>query len=283
MRAAVGSHEPAGVWFDDAGKPGGPVVVLVHGSMDRSAGLLRLSRRLDDDHHVIRYDRRGYGRSARCGPPWSVDANVDDLVSLVEQRVDRRALDDGGVALFGHSFGGNVALGVAARRPELVRCVVVYETPLSWLDWWPRDSAGAAALGASDSGDAAEAFMRRLVGDAAWERLPAAKRLERRAEGAAMVAELADLRRAVPWKEADVTVPVLAIRGEHARPHHRAATAHLSEHIAGCRAETVPGAGHAGPHSHAEQVAEVVRPFLTEYERSPDELTARSRPCAADG
>ena len=51
------------IWSHEAGPPGAPPVVLVHGAMDRSAGMLRLSRRLDETHRVLRYDRRGYGRS----------------------------------------------------------------------------------------------------------------------------------------------------------------------------------------------------------------------------
>jgi len=205
---------------------------------------------------VLRYDRRGYGRSVDVGPPWSVDANIGDLEALLVSEAPRPAV------VFGHSFGGNVALGLAARRPELVRGVVVYETPLSWLDWWPGDSAGAAAMAADDPGDAAEAFMRRLVGDAAWERLPAPKRSERRAEGAAMVAELADLRRGAPWDGEQIDVPVLALHGEHARPHHRAAIEGLGDMIPACRSAMVPGAGHAGPHTHADAVADSMAPFL---------------------
>ena len=52
--------------------------------------MLRLSRRLSDRFHVIRYDRRGYGRSAAGGPPFTVADNVDDLERLV-RRTHRRA------------------------------------------------------------------------------------------------------------------------------------------------------------------------------------------------
>lgn len=243
------------LWSETAGQPDAPLVVVVHGSMDRSAGLLRLSRRLDATHRVLRYDRRGYGRSADVGGPRDVAANVADLELLVEAASPP-------AVVFGHSFGGNVALGLAARRPDLVRAVVVYETPLSWLDWWPGNSAGGAAMAVDDPGDAAEAFMRRLVGDAVWERLPASKQAERRAEGRAMVAELADLRRVAPWRGEDIEVPVLALYGEHARPHHRAAMAGLEDMIAGCRSAMVPGAGHAGPHTHADEVRAAIAPFL---------------------
>ncbi len=244
------------VWFDVAGDEASPPVAVVHGSMDRSAGLLRLSRRLDSTHRVIRYDRRGYGRSVDVGPPWTVEANIDDLEAVLVACASEPSV------VVGHSFGGNVALGLAARRPDLVAAVVVYETPLSWLDWWPDNSAGAAAMAADDPGDAAEAFMRRLVGDAVWERLPAPKRAERRAEGAAMVGELADLRRRAPWDGSEIDVPVLALRGEHARPHHRTAAEHLPTMIPRCRVALVAGAGHAGPHTHPDAVAAAMSPLL---------------------
>ncbi len=253
-------HGPDGIWWDSAGDPSLPTIVLVHGSMDRSAGLLRLSRRLDDAFHVVRLDRRGYGRSQAVGPPWTISANVDDVEALIAQ-LDEPLGVSSVCCVFGHSLGGDVALALAERRPDLVDAVVVYETPLSWLDWWPRDSAGAAAMAAGSPADAAEAFMRRLVGDPVWERLPPAKQAERRSEGAAMVEELADLRRAAPWSS--IEVPVLALCGEHGRAHHRWGTAWLGETLADCRVATVPGAGHAGPHTHPSTVAAEVVEFLT--------------------
>jgi pimeloyl-ACP methyl ester carboxylesterase len=242
-----------GIWFEIAGDAALAPLVVVHGSMDRSAGLLRLSRRLDTQFRVVRYDRRGYGRSAAVGPPWTVRANVDDLERIV---VNASASSGRTVTLFGHSFGGNVALAAAARRPELVTAVGVYETPLSWLDWWPGNSAGAAALAAEHPRDAAEAFMRRLVGDEAWDRLPDSKQAVRRAEGAAMVGELADLRREAPWHADDVIVPVAAMYGESARPHHVRAMHGLADLVSTCRVVTVPGAGHAGPHTDAAAVGD---------------------------
>jgi pimeloyl-ACP methyl ester carboxylesterase len=228
--------------------------------MDRSAGLLRLSRRLDTGYRIVRYDRRGYGRSSSVGPPWTVEANIDDLRDLIE--AEQRTTGCGAAVVFGHSFGGNVALGLADRRPDLVDAVVVYEMPMSWLDSWPNNSAGAAAMATPDPSDAAEAFIRRLVGDEAWERLSPAKQELRRTEGRAMVAELADLRVSAPWTPARIAVPELAKYGENGRPHHQAAMQAFPDVVAKAQVERVPGAGHAGPHSHAEAVGTAVTTFI---------------------
>ena len=40
------------VWSDEAGPADAPVVVLVHGAMDRSSGMLKVSRRLDERYRV---------------------------------------------------------------------------------------------------------------------------------------------------------------------------------------------------------------------------------------
>ena len=112
---------------------------------------------------------------------------MEDLVGVLGGRT---------AVVFGHSYGGNIALALATRRPDLVSAVAVYETPLSWLDWWPGSTAGADALATrGDPADAAERFMRRLVGDERWGRLPAATREARREEGVAMVGELTDVAR----------------------------------------------------------------------------------------
>jgi pimeloyl-ACP methyl ester carboxylesterase len=164
--------------------------------------------------------------------------------------------------VFGHSFGGNVALALADRHPHLVDAVAVYETPLSWLDWWPDNSAGGAALSVEESGDAAEAFMRRLMGDDGWERLSPSKRAIRRVEGAAMVGELAHLREQEPWSAERIGQPVLAMCGERAkRRHHRAATA-LGEMLPDCHTVQIHGAGHFGPYTHPDLVAAHLIEFM---------------------
>jgi len=132
----------------------------------------------------------------------------------------------------GHSLGGVIALALAQRRPELVRAVVAYEAPMSWCDWWPKVTAGAVAMSAEVAAeDAAERFMRRIVGDDRWERLPPRTRLQRRAEGPALVAELRSIRDPAnpPYEAAALAVPVIAAHGTESSPHHKQTAQRLAQ------------------------------------------------------
>ena len=244
----------AAIWSEEAGPDGAPLIALVHGSMDRSAGLLKLSRRLDDDHRVLRYDRRGYGRSAPHPGPFGMDGQVADLVELLAGRP---------AVVFGHSYGGNVALAVAARHPELVRAVGVYESPLSWLDWWPRTTAGSGAVDEQgDPADAAERFMRRMIGDERWVHLPPGARRARRTEGAAMIGELTDLTANAPWASDDIRAPALAIHGSLGAAHHGLSTAYLGDVLADVKVIEIDGARHFGPNTHPDAVAAEIRALI---------------------
>ena len=247
----------APLWSATNGVPGATHIVLVHGSLDRSSGMARLGRRLDERFRVTRYDRRGYGRSMPHAGPFGIEAQVDDLVNVITSAPDARQP----CLVFGHSYGGNVALATAQRRPELVAGVVIYETPLSWLPWWPGSTAGADARAWDhDPAGAAERFMRRLIGDARWEHLPESTREARRAEGPALLGELADLSRAEPWSPDRISAPVLAMRGELGPPHHEQGTGVIAGWF-DSPLVTIPGARHFGPNTHPDEVAAVISDF----------------------
>jgi pimeloyl-ACP methyl ester carboxylesterase len=96
----------------------GPTLVLLHGGMSSSAGLLhRLGPPLAKEFRIAAFDRRGHGRTADTDAPFSYSAMADETIAFLEY-LDRR------VHLVGHSDGGNVALLVAMRRPDLVHRVV---------------------------------------------------------------------------------------------------------------------------------------------------------------
>jgi pimeloyl-ACP methyl ester carboxylesterase len=218
--------------------------------MDRSAAMVLLSRRLDSDHRVLRYDRRGYARSRSAGAPFTIDAHVADLANLLD---GRRAI------VFGHSYGGNVALALAQRHPQLVRAIALYEVPLSWLPWWPGSTGrrGVAVQGPPE--DAAEQFMRRMIGDDQWAALSDLTRAARRSEGVAFVEEIADLGGAPPWQAEHVDVPTVVMYGSLTREHHRDGCHYLAELLSDRDAIAIEGARHNGPFTHPDAVAAVIR------------------------
>jgi pimeloyl-ACP methyl ester carboxylesterase len=245
------------LWHEETGPVDAPLVVLIHGSMDRSTGMLRLSRKLDAEARVLRYDRRGYGRSAPHDGPFDMGEQVADLVELLG---GRRAV------LVGHSYGGNVALATAARHPHLVSAVAIYETPLSWEPWWPGTTAGGSALATRGStADAAEGFMRRLIGNQRWEALPERTRDIRRTEGAAMVGELTDLGRHAPWQPGEILQTVVAGFGSDGAAHHRRGMEQVAATIASASVVELRGCRHDAPLSHPGLFAEsLVNPLLVE-------------------
>jgi pimeloyl-ACP methyl ester carboxylesterase len=237
------------LWSEEAGDPSHPLVVLIHGSMDRSAGMLKLSRRLDTDFDVLRYDRRGYGRSFPHAGPFTMLDQVGDLVELLAGRT---------AVLVGHSYGGNVALAAADHHPELVAGVALYEIPLSWEPWWPRSTAGTAAVAArSGPEQAAESFMRRILGEERWKALPERTKEIRRSEGPAMVGELGDLRRARPWSPDRIRGPVIAAFGARGEPHHKEGMRFLAAQLE-CPLVELPDCRHDAPFSHAEEFRKMV-------------------------
>jgi pimeloyl-ACP methyl ester carboxylesterase len=243
--------------------PGGPIVVLVHGSLDRSTSFVRVVRRLGDLHTVV-YDRRGYHRSRRVLPlNATLDGHIDDLLEVIDGRA---------AVIIGHSYGGDVALGAALRHQggASIAGVAAYEPPMPWLAQWtvgPDQSthgrnAGSPGDGAggTDHQATAERFFRRMVGDAAWDRLPEATRAARRAEGPALAAELAAIRVAqAPFDVTTLRIPAVFARGENSTPRHRESVTWLVEHTPDAELIEIAGAGHGAHLTHPDAFAAMVR------------------------
>lgn len=241
----------------DGSDPSTPRVVLVHGTMDRATSLAKVARRLPD-LEVLRYDRRGYGDSRVDGEgqvvpiPETVEDHVVDLLAVVD---GRRSV------VVGHSMGGTIALAAAARHPDLIAAVAAYESPRPWVDWWPTSSPGGRVAGDAtlDPATAAERFMRRMIGDAQWERMPASSRETRRSEGPALVSDMASIRGVRAYDDDALTMPVVAARGELSQDHHSRAAAEIARSVPDGRLVTIRGARHGAHLTHPDEFAELVR------------------------
>lgn len=93
------------------------MVALVHGQPGLGRDWDMVVERLVDDHRVVAPDRPGYGDDG--GPALSMADNADVLADVLS------AQGGGPATVVGHSYGGGVAILLAARRPELVRALVL--------------------------------------------------------------------------------------------------------------------------------------------------------------
>ena len=104
------------------GPVGAPVLVLAHALgcdltiWDGVAALLQ------DRYRILAYDHRGHGKSDVPTPPYAMGALVRDL----ERLMDHFALKD--AVVIGVSLGGLVAQGLAVKRLDLVRALVLSNT-----------------------------------------------------------------------------------------------------------------------------------------------------------
>lgn len=252
--SSKGSHSRwvGPLWVVESGPQTGTVVLLIHGSLDRSSGMAKVAR-LVRGHASIRYDRRGYAKSFEHPGPHTVEGNVDDVEAILDGRP---------AVMIGHSYGGNIALAAAQRLGTQIRGVSTYEAPLSWMPWWPSNTAGGAAA-ASDPSSSAEEFMVRLIGQERWDALPQSTREERRREGPTLKSELTDLRRAAPWDPSAIHCSVVAGHGSKGASHHRRGAESIVAAIPGSTMVTIDGAGHGAPVSHpSEFVSALIEPHL---------------------
>ena len=103
---------------------GGEPLALVHGSWGDATVWQSVVPGLAEAFHVLVYDRRGHSRSEPPNTPGSVDEDGDDLAALLE------ALDLAPAHVAANSWGGNIALRLAARRPDIFRSLSCHEPPL---------------------------------------------------------------------------------------------------------------------------------------------------------
>ena len=261
----------------DVGPSGdGPLILFVHGAMDRGTSFARLRLSIGSSigssggssggSSTLTYDRRGYANSVRARPARSFSDHTADLIELVDvATADSVTGRDRACIIVGHSYGGDLAIAAAEQRPETVAGIVVFEAPMPWTPWWPDRRAGGGTLAIGhDAGPAAaaEAFMRRIVGDRVWERLGEATRDARRAEGAALLIDLGGLREGGrPFDPGRVRCPVAVAYGSESASHQRRSAYEAVVSLAQCRPtlHAIRGAGHGAHLSHAGELAEVVR------------------------
>lgn len=219
----------------------GPRVVMLHCDASTGAADWRKQEVLAERWQLIIPDRPGYGESPRV--------RVD---FLVETEAHRPLLGDG-AHLVGHSYGGVVALLLAAQNPDRVRSLTVIEPPAFGITEHPAVVRTRHELNAlwTEELPTLEFYQRfsRAIGEREWPDRPLPAALE---DGVASL-----MRERAPWHArpdfealAAAPFPLLSISGGH-HPAFEAVCDVIAERtgaertILGGKRHMVPQAGSA--------------------------------------
>lgn len=131
--------------YREDGTPDGPPVVFAN-SLGTDLRLWdKVIARLPGNLRIIRYDKRGHGLSSCPPAPYKMGT----LVSDAERLMDHLGLSD--TVFVGLSIGGMIAQGLAVKRMDLVRAMVISNTaakigtPAMWADRIAAVRAGGIA------------------------------------------------------------------------------------------------------------------------------------------
>jgi pimeloyl-ACP methyl ester carboxylesterase len=270
------SQDGTKISFLSAGR--GPGLVVIPGNNRRAHHYQALAQALSDTYMVHVIDRRGRGLSGPQGPDYSVEAEADDALAVMDRT--------GSQMIFGHSYGGLIALHVGLRRK--VSALMAYEPgvsigrgfPSSWLPSFTRlldEGKHTAAMTTflkatrlAPVGDAPTPVFRAL----AFLLLRGADGRETRAMMPTTPAEMSEIFRldSDGSRYAGVDSPTLLLGGEKTPAYLADVLPRLARVMPDARQVILPGLDHNAPDLNApDVVAEQIRTFTRE--RLPGERT----------
>jgi 3-oxoadipate enol-lactonase len=224
------------------------VIVLVH------AGVC--DARMWDGFHLpgaVRHELAGFGQTPL--PAVGAFSHADDLAASLS----------GPAALVGASFGGNVCLEVASRRPDLVTDLVLLDVPLFDHDW--SEEIVAFAQQEEELIEQGEFYAAAQLNADFWledashrdqviEMQENAFRLQSESEAEEVQAESIEL--------GTVRARTLVAVGELDKADFHRIGDRLAREIAGARQTVIPGAGHLPALERPEETSRLIREFLHE-------------------
>jgi pimeloyl-ACP methyl ester carboxylesterase len=257
VRSADGT--PLTVWVDGRG----PALVLVHGSIADHTTFATFVAALRDDLTTFSMDRRGFGTSGDAAG-YAIERDFEDVAAVVDAVAARTG---GPVALWGHSYGANCAMGGATLTDD-VHHLVLYEPSLG-LTYPP--GAIEAIEDALAAGDRDTAIVAVLVGilemtddeiddqrsSPLWPvRLAAAHTVPRECR-------VEDGWAYQPGQFDGITVPTLLLTGSASPPALTGATHRAAAAIADARIRVLDGHAHLAHKTDPGTIATIVRRFIS--------------------
>ncbi|MFD9902867.1 alpha/beta fold hydrolase [Streptomyces sp. NPDC059063] len=237
----------------------GPALVLLHsGVCDRRMWDAQWAALIDAGYRLVRCDFRGFGETPAPDRPHS---DAEDVLALLD------SLGIGQAALVGSSFGGHVALEIAARWPDRISALALLCSALPGHE----PSAELTALGereealieAGDIVGATELMVDSWLGPDADETVrEAVRRMQRHAfDVQVSAAEEFDSIEA-EFDLAAVRAPCLALSGAHDLADFRQIAARLPDLLASADHVELPWAGHLPSLERPSAVTDLLIGFL---------------------
>lgn len=216
--------------------------------------------RLPQNLRIIRYDKRGHGVSACPPAPYTMGTLVRDAEQLLD------ALDVRDCVFVGLSIGGMIAQGLAAKRLDQIRAVVLSNTApkIGTREIWQDRIAMVETEGLTAMSDAimerwfAKPF-RESTAMLPWKRMVETTPAHGYAGCSAAIAGT-DFYTTT----AALRLPALAIAGDHDGSTPPDLIREMAELIPGARFELIRGTGHLPCVEKPEAYAALLIEFLRE-------------------
>jgi len=250
---------PLTVWVDGDGPP----IVLVHGSFgDHTAWTVPVEE-LRKHFTTFAMDRRGFGSS---GDPqaYSIERDFEDVASVVDAIAIPNAAP---VAVWGHSYGANCAMGGASISSN-VHGLVLYEPSLGLS--YPA-GAIAAVEAALAAGDRETAIVRVLLdvlemSPEEIDALRSSPRWPNLLAGAHTAPR--ECRAEETWvyqsgRFDTISAPTLLLSGSESPEPVIEATQRAAQAIPDARVHVLEGHGHFAHRTDPAMVVSIIRAFLS--------------------
>jgi pimeloyl-ACP methyl ester carboxylesterase len=245
--------------YDVAGT--GPALVLLHSAVcDRRMWDPQLPVLAAAGYQVVRCDFRGFGATP---VPQGQHNDADDVWDLVSE------LSLGPVAVAGASYGGKVALEIAARWPRQVTALVLLCAGMPGHE--PSDPLRAFGrregelIEAGDIAGAVELNVETWLGPEADERTRGrVRRMQRHAFDVQLAAAQEHEPAGVAVELRAITAPSLVVSGAKDLPDFRLIAARLAGLLPGARLVELPWAGHLPTLERPHELSQLLTVFLRE-------------------
>ena len=118
---AIGELQVRYLEWRPSGEVHGAPILALHGLASSANWYERLAARLSRNHSIVAPDQRGHGQTTQAARGYDWHTLASDAIRFLDHLGLER------VALLGHSWGGNVAINVAARFPERISKLVMID------------------------------------------------------------------------------------------------------------------------------------------------------------